>query len=134
MAENQKKIEITVVTNNGSGLSVFDKRCIALHGNQMRSLSEQQACENFRLRYSDPEYASGFHVAGDPTLLIMLSGVLRINLRSGESREFAAGEMFIAEDYLDPDVEFNDELHGHSAESISDQALQVLHLKLGRRV
>jgi len=133
MSENQKNIDITVVTNNGSGASVFDKRRIALHGNRMRMLSEQQGCENFRLRYSDAEYASGFHVAGDPTLLVMLSGVLRIHLRSGEGKDFSAGEMFIAEDYLDPGVEFNDNLHGHSAESISNQALQVLHLKLNRR-
>ena len=123
-------IEIPSITNDGKGVSAFATRPVELSGDNQRMLSEQIQAVNFRLRKSGCEYASGWHVAGDSTLLIMLSGTMRIVLRSGEYRDFSAGDMYIAEDYLLPDVEFDNSLHGHRADVIGDDEISVLHLKL----
>jgi len=88
---------------------------------------------NFRIRQSDSSYKSGFHVAGDPTLLLILSGTIRVDLRSGEYKKFSNGEMFIAEDFLDPDVVFDESLHGHKASVIGESQLLAVHIKLDKR-
>ena len=95
-------------------------------------LSEQQSALNFRLRSSSSGYLSDWHVAGDPTLLIILSGVIELELRSGATKQFSAGEMFIAQDYLIAQSEFNDS-HGHRARVVGKDALQALHLKLEKQ-
>lgn len=128
-----EKIEIPCVTSDGVGASFFSTREIELSGDESRRLSEQINAENFRLRTSGSGYHSDFHVAGDPTLLIILSGHLRITLRSGGHRDFVAGELFIAEDFMAKGVEFSDQVHGHSAELLGDQSLKALHLKLEKR-
>ncbi|MGH1540301.1 MAG: hypothetical protein ACRBHB_07755 [Arenicella sp.] len=125
--------KIPSIQNKGQGESIFSTRTVDLQGTQERLLSEQIPALNFRLRQSDANYSSDFHVAGDPTLLIILQGTLRVELRNGESREFSAGEMFIAEDYLSVGVDFNDAVHGHRAEVVGNKALSALHLKLEKR-
>ena len=129
-----KNITIPSVSNNGEGASVFSSREISLHGDSQRLLSDQQQAVNFRLRESDASYASDWHVAGDPTLLIILAGALRIELRNGETRDFFAGDKFIAEDYLSANQPFNSRLHGHRAEVLGDDILSVIHLKLEKRI
>ncbi len=131
-------ISIATVTNNGSDASVFSSREVVLQGDSVRLLSDQIPAVNFRLRASDQSYSSDFHVAGDPTLLVILSGVVRIELRTGQTRDFTCGEMFIAEDYLAQGVTFDNAVHGHRAEVVADkmaegEVLQVLHLKLEKR-
>ena len=134
MAEGSKVLKrISSVCNDGRGRSVFSHREVELAGTAERMLSEQVSAVNFRLRTSDASYASSFHVAGDPTLLIILSGTLRIVLRDGDSCDFSAGEMFVAEDYLMEGETFNDNIHGHRAEVVGDSSLSALHLKLERR-
>jgi len=125
-----QKIIIPSIVNDGKGSSFFSTREIALHGNSLRMLSEQQDCVNFRLRHSASNYSSDWHVAGDPTLLVILKGKIGIELRNGNIKEFSVGELFIAEDYLLPDVTFDNTLHGHRAEVVGEEALSVLHLKL----
>ena len=88
---------------------------------------------NFRLRRS-VGYRAEAHVAGDPTLLIVLSGTMRIELPSGETRDFSKGDMYIAEDYLTPEMAFKRGTHGHSARTVGDEPYEALHLKLARRV
>lgn len=124
------QISIPCVSNGGTGPSIFTMREVPLSGLSDRMLSDQIQAINFRLRTSDHNYASGWHVAGDPTLLIVLSGTVRIELRSGESQEFTNGQMFIAQDYLRGDTEYDDSLHGHRAEVVGDSPISVLHLKL----
>ena len=124
---------MTTVTNDGSGPSEFSKREIVLSGDDLRRLSEQQPAENFRLRTSSADYSSGYHVAGDPTLLVILRGLFKLELRNGESREFGPGEMFIAQDFLANGIEFDDSKHGHRAEVLGDTPASVLHLKLEKR-
>ena len=128
-----QQITITSVTNEGGGASVFSSKVVSLEGNVERMLSQQIPAENFRLRKSNSTYSSDWHVAGDSTLLIILSGTVKIVLRNGQSRSFSAGEMFIADDYLLPSVSFDNALHGHRAEVVGEQELCALHLKLAKR-
>ena len=81
------KILIPSVTNDGTGESYFSERAIELHGDENRRLSEQQSALNFRLRTSDENYASDWHVAGDPTLLVILQGSILIELRNGQKQK-----------------------------------------------
>lgn len=128
-----RKIELPCISSDGKGPSFFTTRSIDLHGDSNRSLSEQIPAVNFRLRNSDSEYSSGYHVAGDPTLLIVLSGTMKIELCDGQSQQFSAGQMFIAQDYLDDNQDFDSAIHGHRAQVIGDSELNVLHLKLEKR-
>ena len=133
MHTDDEIINIVTVTNDGVGPSQFSSREVVLSGDELRRLSAQIPAENFRLRTSGAAYASGYHVAGDPTLLIILSGSFRLLLRTGEFQDFGPGEMFIAQDYLTKDIEFDDSKHGHRAQVLGDAAASVLHLKLEKR-
>lgn len=126
-------MEITSIENDGNGPSEFGKRDIELHGVSARMLSDQIPALNFRLRTSDATYSSDWHVAGDPTLLVILSGIIRIELRSGQYQDFSNGEMFIAQDYLPQTIPFDNRLHGHRACVIGDNPVSVLHLKLAKQ-
>ena len=101
-----RKIVIPCVSNDGKGQSKFSERGIELHGDANRSLSEQINAVNFRMRNSSNSYSSDFHVAGDPTLLIILSGTVKIELRNGDYQQYTTGEMFIAQDYLAEGISF----------------------------
>ena len=124
---------ITTISNDGHKASFFALREFELDGDSQRMLSAQIPAVNFRLRSSDSSYSSGWHVAGDPTLLVILSGVFRVELRGGKAQDFTAGEMFIAEDFLTPGIDFNDSIHGHRAEVVGEAPASVLHLKLEKR-
>jgi hypothetical protein len=79
---------------------------------------------------SHPGYASDWHVAGDPTLILIRSGILRIGLRDDSYRDFVAGDVFIAQDRLPTNTDFNNSIHGHTAKVIGEHQLFALHLKL----
>lgn len=128
----QSEMIIPCITNDGDGPSFFSEKAVTLNGDEQRMLSEQIAAVNFRLRESSESYESGWHVAGDPTMLIILSGCMQIELRNGLFKNFKAGEMFIAEDYLVKGELFN-ELNGHRARVLGREKIQVLHLKLNKR-
>lgn len=95
-------------------------------------ITERVDALNFRHRLSKPGYFSSWHVAGDPTLIIVRAGILRMTLRNGEYRDFAAGDMFIAQDYLQENETFDDQIHGHTAELIGDENLLAVHIKLAK--
>jgi hypothetical protein len=97
-------------------------------------ITERVDALNFRHRVSKPGYFSSWHVAGDPTLIIIRSGVLRIGLRNGEYRDFTSGDMFIAQDYLQENELFDNEIHGHTAELIGNENLSAVHIKLSKSV
>ena len=123
---------IPSVSNDGGNASYFDTHEIELSGEAPWMLSDQQAALNFRLRSSEAGYQSDWHVAGDPTLLIILDGIIEIELRSGESKKFSKGDMFVASDYLDGGVGFDNTL-GHRAQVVGARTLQALHMKLAKR-
>ena len=93
-------------------------------------ISSRQQALNFRHRISEPGYYSDWHVAGDPTLILIRSGILRIGLRNNSYRDFAAGDVFIAQDKLDDNTNFEKNIQGHTAQVIGNQQLIALHLKL----
>lgn len=132
MTTDFRKMTVPTITNDGRGPSVFSTLEIELSGEISRQLSGQISAVNFRLRRS-VDYSADFHVAGDPTLLIVLSGTMRITLPSGDSKDFSVGDIYIAEDYLAPDATFEKGVHGHSAKTIGEIPYNALHLKLSRR-
>jgi len=132
MTTTPQKMTIPTITNDGQGASFFSTRNIALNGDTARQLSDQISAVNFRVRRS-VGYRADFHVAGDPTLLIVLSGTMRIELPSGEHRDFSKGNMYIAEDYLAAGIAFKSGKHGDSARTVGDAPYEALHLKLLRR-
>ena len=69
-------------------------------------------------------------MAGDPTLIIIRCGTLRIGLRNDEYRDFSAGDMFIARDCLQPHEAFDPQLHGHTAAVLGTENLLAVHIKL----
>ncbi len=93
-------------------------------------ITDRMDALNFRHRMSEPGYFSSWHVAGDPTLIIVRSGILRIALRNGDYRDFKAGDIFIAQDYLQENEVFDSNIHGHTAELVGDDVLLALHIKL----
>ncbi len=126
------KIIVPSVTNDGNNPSYFSEKVIELEGAPERMLSAQQHAENFRLRISEPGYFSDWHAAGDPTLLVILSGVVEIELRDSNKKVFSKGQMFVAEDYLDEET-VPDQQHGHRARVLGFEPLHALHLKLSVR-
>ena len=96
-------------------------------------ISEQQSCLNFRFRSSPSGYQSDWHVAGDPTLLIICSGCVEIELRDGSTKQFRAGERFIARDDLPSDFDFDCTRHGHRARVVGAEEFSAIHVKLGKR-
>ena len=123
---------IPSITNDGRGASTFGQREVELSGSAHWMLSDQQNALNFRLRSSSIGYQSDWHVAGDPTLLIILSGTIAIELRDGQSKTFTVGDMFIAQDYLAEACVFNQQM-GHRARVVGQRELSALHLKLAKQ-
>jgi hypothetical protein len=116
-----------------TGSSVFNDVVYSLEDYNGLFITDRIDALNFRHRMSDVGYFSSWHVAGDPTLIIVRSGILRIGLRNGEYKDFGAGDMFIAQDYLQADESFDDQIHGHTAELVGDQVLLAVHIKLSAR-
>lgn len=125
-----ESLNIVVIENPEGGFSLFREEAYSLENFNGMWISERQQAQNFRHRISQPEYFSDWHVAGDPTLIIIHKGVLRIGLRDGTFRDFSAGESFIVRDRLLQGCEFDPFLHGHTAEVIGTEALHALHIKL----
>ena len=118
------------MSSGKTGYSVFNDVQYTVEDYNGLFITERMTALNFRHRVSEPGYVSSWHVAGDPTLIIIRSGILRITLRNGEHRDFIAGDLFIAQDRLQKNEAFNHEVHGHTAELIGDQILLAVHIKL----
>ncbi len=111
-------------------VSVFSEEVYPRHVLGGMVLTDRLEAQNLRLRESAPGYQTDWHVAGDPTLIIIQRGVLRITLQSGSYRDFSQGQAFIARDYLPDDIIFDSEIHGHKAEVVGDETLSAIHVKL----
>lgn len=93
-------------------------------------LSPRIECASLRLRQSKPGYTTDWHVAGEPVLIIVQRGTLRIGLHDGEKRDFNEGEAFIAADTLPQGQPFEPDRHGHTARVVSETTLRAIHIKL----
>ena len=125
-------ISITTIHNPDFTQSVFGETSLDVKDFNGMFISEQQNALNFRHRFSKPGYCAPWHVAGDPTLIIIRSGVLRLSLQNGQHKDFLAGDMFIAKDFLPSNITFDPEVHGHRAEVIGNQDLLAVLIKLGK--
>jgi len=123
-------ITVPVLCNASTGYSVFNEKTYTLEDYNGLFISPRIDALNFRHRVSKPGYYSSWHVAGDPTLIIIRSGTLRIGLRDGSHRDFSAGDIFIAQDKLTENTEFDNQSHGHTAQVVGEQDLLALHIKL----
>ena len=94
------------------------------------ALSPRVGCSSLRLRQSEPGYTADWHVAGEPVLIVVRQGTLRIGLQDASHRDFHAGDAFIAADAISDDQSFDDALHGHTAEVVGDALLEAIHIKL----
>jgi len=123
--------QITTISTNKDHISVFGAKPFEQEIRGGMLLTNRIDAQNFRLRTSEPGYTTDFHLAGDPTLIIIRAGVLRIELQNGEHKDFTSGDMFIAEDNLPAGVEFDAEKHGHRALVVGEETLHAVHIKLG---
>jgi hypothetical protein len=128
--KDQQTLNVPILCNVKGDHSYFINQQYCLEDYNGLFISPRQTALNFRHRISVPGYFSDWHVAGDPTLIIIRSGVLRIGLRDGSFRNFVAGDVFIAQDRLQANTAFDNRIHGHTAQVIGDQQLIALHLKL----
>ncbi len=123
-------ISIPTISVNEDFVTVFSKEAFPQHVRGGMNLTERIDAQNLRIRTSKAGYESDWHVAGDPTLILVQSGTLRITLRNGKYKEFSAGSMFIAKDYLPKHILFDTEKHGHSAKVLGNETLLAVHIKL----
>jgi hypothetical protein len=93
-------------------------------------LSPRLGASSLRLRRSAPGYHAGWHVSGEPVLIVVRAGTLRIGLRGGGHRDFSAGDAFIAADALPDGEPFDPEVHGHTASVVGETPLEAVHIKL----
>lgn len=121
---------IVTVSIDENYCSIFSTTEVSQIGHGERWLSEQQASVNFRYRSSPAGYESDWHVAGDPTLIIVCTGCLELELRDGSKKQFSAGEKFIARDYTPEHLVFDPLLHGHRARMIGEEEFSAVHIKL----
>ena len=121
---------INCIYCNENGISEFKEISFKKSDRNGMLLSERIPAQNFRLRESMPGYCTDWHLSGDPTLIIIQKGILRISLQSGIYKDFKSGDMFIAADNLPENIVFDPNIHGHRAEVIGDEPLLALHIKL----
>ena len=123
-------IAVPVLENPNAGLSIFNEQIYSLEDINGLMISPRIDALNFRHRKSEPGYFSPWHLAGDPTLILIRRGTLRIGLRDGSHRDFSAGELFIAKDQLAEGEIFDHQRHGHTAQVVGSEPLLAVHIKL----
>ena len=123
-------INIPILTVNEDFVSVFSEEGFPQHIRGGMNLTERIDSLNLRIRTSEVGYESDWHVAEDPTLIVVQSGILRVTLRNGKRKDFGAGSMFIAKDYLPKHLPFDTKKHGHCAKVVGNKTLLAVHIKL----
>lgn len=125
--DNQR---LPVLTSDAEGHSMWTTTEWPTEQRGGMLLSPRIDCSSLRIRQSKPGYAADWHVAGEPVLIIVQQGTLRISLHDGERRDFAAGQAFIAADTLPEGQAFDPQRHGHCAKVVSETTLRAIHIKL----
>jgi hypothetical protein len=113
-----------------NGISYFNEITFKKNDRNGMLLSDRILGQYFRLRESLPGYSTDWHLSGDPTLIIIQKGILRISLQNGIYKDFKSGDMFIAADNLPENIVFDPNIHGHRAEVFGDETLLAVHIKL----
>ena len=123
-------LNITLITIDDNLHSVFSEKTLSLSARGGMNITDQLPTLSCRLRTSAADYSSDWHLAGDPTLIIIQQGCLRIHLRNNSFKDFNPGDHFVAQDKLPAGITFDSALHGHKAEVIGEKSLQAVHVKL----
>ncbi|MCE7990938.1 MAG: hypothetical protein HEP71_03120 [Roseivirga sp.] len=126
----EKAAVLSTITVNDDFVTVFAEETFPQHTRGGMVLTDRIEAQNLRLRESAPGYQTDWHVAGDPTLIIIQQGTLRIHLQNGDYRDFSKGDSFIARDYLPDNIDFDKGIHGHKAEVRGNDTLKAVHIKL----
>jgi len=121
---------IALITIDNDFNSIFAEKTIALSPRGGMNITDQLPTLSCRLRTSAADYCSDWHLAGDPTLIMIQQSTLSIILRDGSYKNFSAGEFFIAQDKLPKGIGFDPDRHGHRAEVVGEQILHAVHVKL----
>ena len=122
--------KIICLTSDKNHHSIFTEVTYEKNDRNGMFLSEQIGAKNFRLRESKVGYSTEWHLAGDPTLIIVQKGILRITLQNNQHIDFEAGEQFIASDNLPNNIAFDNTIHGHKATVLGEENLMAIHIKL----
>lgn len=122
--------KIKCLSTNTSHHTIFTDVTFEKNDRNGLLLSDQIGAKNFRLRESFVGYSTDWHLAGDPTLIIIQKGILRITLRNNQYIDFEAGEQFIASDNLPKNIAFDNTIHGHKATVLGEENLMAIHIKL----
>lgn|GEM_PF-284945 len=130
ITELVKQQQVSVLTIDRNNRTVFGSIQFAQFELNNRLLTDRITTSSLRFRQSASSYQSDFHVAGDPTLIVILQGALQIALQSGATATFQQGECFIAADFLPKGVAFNANEHGHSAKVVGGDDFKAIHIKL----
>lgn len=130
MKERSENTVIPMLVTDQQGTSVWTERAWPTEPRVGMVLTDRVGCSSLRLRQSKPGYHADWHVAGDPTLIIVQQGALRIGLRDGSTRDFVAGQAFIAADAIPDGAAFDPDHHGHNAEVVGESPLSAVHIKL----
>ena len=130
MTEKSNQHPLPALITGEDGHTVWSERVWPIETRGGMAISPRIDCSSLRLRTSEPGYTADWHVAGDPTLIVVQAGQLRLSLRDGSERTFSAGEAFIAADNVPEEQVFDDTLHGHRAEVVGHETLHAVHIKL----
>lgn len=127
-------INIITITVDNNFVSVFSQEIYERSVRGGMILTDRINAQNLRLRESASGYTTDWHIAGDPTLIIVQQGTLRITLQNGEFKDFHTGDQFIAKDYLPNNISFDLKIHGHKAEVMGQDIFKAVHIKLSPNV
>lgn len=130
MHEDPRDHRLPLLTTDAKGRSIWTAFDWPSESRSGMLLSPRIACSSMRLRKSEPGYFADWHVAGEPVLIVIQRGTLRIGLHDAEPRDFHAGQAFIAADALSDGATFDPMIHGHTAEVVGETNLQAIHIKL----
>lgn len=130
MADEPPQHTLPTLINGADGRSIWADRHWPIEARGGMLLSPRIDCTSLRLRQSDPGYTADWHVAGDPTLIVVRSGRLRLHLQDASERDFGPGQAFVAADNVPKGQIFDPALHGHRAEVIGDEPFESIHIKL----
>ncbi|MFT6388176.1 MAG: hypothetical protein ACJAUP_001552 [Cellvibrionaceae bacterium] len=124
------RLTITLITIDNDFNTIFSEKITALSPRGGMNITDQLLTLSCRLRTSPVDYRSDWHLAGDPTLIMIQQSTLRVILHDGSFKDFSAGEFFIAQDKLPEGIIFDPHQHGHRAEVVGEQDLHAVHVKL----
>ena len=130
MNETITEHTLPALVTDKQGTTIWTQRSWPVEERGGMLLSPRIDCSSLRLRRSNPGYCADWHVAGDPTLIVIRQGRVKLVLRDGSERVFEPGDAFIAADDVPNGQNFDPQRHGHRAEVVGEEPFEAIHIKL----